>query len=82
MLILPDTTENEVAGIIQRIMDLFSPVLAQYEEIRLSVGFGIAESGGRDIESILQQADDHLYSDKALSKKRVVEDSFLKDPIL
>lgn len=82
MLILPDTSENEVAGIIKRIIDLFSPVLEQYQDIGLSVGFGVAESGGRDIESILQQADDHLYSDKALSKQRVVQDSFLKDPIL
>lgn len=82
ILILPDTSAQDVTGIIQRIIDLFSPVLERYKEVQLSVGFGIAESGGRDIESILQQADDHLYSDKALSKQKVAQDSFLKNPIL
>lgn len=65
MLILPDTDYEGIESIKNRIDELFFETVKKYESVHLSVGYGIAMSEGRSIEEVIQQADDHLYRNKA-----------------
>ncbi|OJV66422.1 MAG: hypothetical protein BGO41_03040 [Clostridiales bacterium 38-18] len=65
MLILPNTDYEGIESIKARIDDLFQETVNKYETIQLSVGYGIAKSEGRTLEEVIQQADDHLYRNKA-----------------
>lgn len=71
MLILSDTGEAETKIIQGRIIELFKPTMTKYKDVGLDIGFGIAESGNKSIEDIMQIADDHLYKNKEEMKKLI-----------
>jgi diguanylate cyclase (GGDEF)-like protein len=68
VVLLPETTLEDVPVIQERINALFGPVMEKYKSVGLSISFGAAYNKGQTIEEILQQADDHLYKNKAASK--------------
>ncbi|GAB6108038.1 GGDEF domain-containing protein [Fusibacter bizertensis] len=69
ILILPDTTVEDVEVIKLRIRKMFETTLAKYKSVDLDICFGIANSSGKSIEEIMQQADDHLYKNKEEFKR-------------
>lgn len=71
MLILLDVTEVETKIIQNRIIELFTPTMLRYKDVSLDIGFGIAESGDKSLEEIMQIADDHLYKNKEEMKKMI-----------
>lgn len=68
VVLLPDTPLGDIPVIQERINSLFGPVMDKYKSVGLSISFGAAYNKGQTIEEILQQADDHLYKNKAASK--------------
>lgn len=71
IVILPDTNLDETIALQKRITKLFEPTMTQYASVGLSIGFGVADSHGKTIEEVLQQADDHLYKNKEAVKNSV-----------
>ena len=71
IVILPDTNLDETIALQKRITKLFEPTMTQYSSVGLSIGFGVADSQGKTIEEVLQQADDHLYKNKEAVKNSV-----------
>lgn len=69
ILILPDTTVDDVEVIKARIKKIFEATLADYKSVGLDISFGIANSYGKSIDEIMQQADDHLYKNKEEFKR-------------
>lgn len=69
VIVLPETMAQDTEIIKNRIISLFSETLKKYENIGLSISFGVATSQGKSIEEIMQQADDHLYKNKMELKK-------------
>lgn len=72
ILILPKTSSVDTQVIQNRIIDLFKPTMERYKEVELNIGFGIAESGGKSIEEVIQIADDHLYKNKEEMKRMII----------
>lgn len=70
VIVLVNAHTQDVEIIQNRIDALFMPTMLKYKDIGLSVGYGIAESNGLDIETIMQIADDHLYRNKEEIKKK------------
>ncbi|MDH8679502.1 GGDEF domain-containing protein [Fusibacter bizertensis] len=69
ILILPDTSVQDVESIKNRINELFSDTMSVYKSVGLAISFGVANSVGKSIDEIMQQADDHLYKNKEESKR-------------
>ncbi len=69
ILILPDTNVEDVEFVKSRILEMFEPTLIKFKSVGLDVSFGIANSTGKSLEEIMQQADDHLYKNKEESKR-------------
>ncbi|HSN65281.1 MAG TPA: GGDEF domain-containing protein [Fusibacter sp.] len=72
IIVLFNTKGSEVEIVKNRIDALFMPIMEKYKDTGLSVGYGIAESNGLDIETIMQIADNHLYKNKEVIKKKNV----------
>jgi len=70
VIVLFNSKESDVEIVQKRIDVLFLPVMENYKDTGLSVGYGVAESNGRDIEVIMQVADDHLYKNKEALKEK------------
>lgn len=68
VVLLPDTQLDDIPVIQERINGLFAPIIEKYKAVGLSISFGAAHNKGQTIEEILQQADDHLYKNKAETK--------------
>ena len=69
IVILPDTNIDETLTLQKRITKMFEDTMETYKSVGLSIGFGIADSKGKTIEEVMQQADDHLYKNKEATKK-------------
>lgn len=70
IIVLFNTKESDVEIVQKRIESLFLPVMEKFKDTGLSVGYGTAESSGRDIDVIMQEADDHLYRNKEALKNK------------
>lgn len=70
IIVLLNTKESDVEIVQKRIETLFLPIMEKYKDTGLSVGYGTADSCGRDIDVIMQVADDHLYRNKEAHKNK------------
>ena len=70
IIVLFNIKVSDIEIVQKRIETLFLPVMEKYKDTGLSVGYGTAESSGRDIDMIMQEADDHLYRNKEALKNK------------
>ncbi|MDD4541354.1 MAG: diguanylate cyclase [Eubacteriales bacterium] len=69
-ILLPGTSEATAKSIFKRIKKSTGPYYSAPEQISVSIGFAVKTDAEDDIDEIMRQADENMYEDKELCRKR------------
>jgi len=69
VIVFPDTEKEKVEGLMKRIIEEFNTYLLKYQDIRLSVAYGIEDSRNKELEEVYKEADAMLYVNKLKMKE-------------
>ena len=75
VVVLPDTTANGAVGVAERIRKSIesSPLTARDKKVSTTVSIGIAgyPTQGHDLDTVLERADNAMYTSKSGGKNRI-----------